>query len=248
MTTYNIDRKTASKLLDVSMRTVDRYLKQEKLSSIRSDGRVWLSKDEILKLINKDTPSVRTSRRDTDSLVVDPVILADNEPKMSNSHSSDNAKKSTFYRPEPHRHDHTELDLINELREEISIKDKRLAQASYKIGQLEAQVSSMIPEIELQKQQKLLAEKAESLEHKIQQKNQEIEQTHKHYINELKEKTAAINQIADLHHETVKKKDRVISKLDRELHLEKVNKWIYAVILYVLVIGLVVLLIVTRGI
>ena len=47
---YNIDRKTASKLLKVSMRTVDRYIVAKKVSIEKRDGRIWLDKKEILKL------------------------------------------------------------------------------------------------------------------------------------------------------------------------------------------------------
>lgn len=43
-----IDRKMASKLLRVSVRTIDRYIQSGRLSAHQQNGRVWLSKKEIL--------------------------------------------------------------------------------------------------------------------------------------------------------------------------------------------------------
>jgi hypothetical protein len=52
--------------------------------------------------------------------------------------------------------------IFNELKEEIAIKDKRLAQASYRIGQLEAQISELVPKLELENQQIKLLETTKS--------------------------------------------------------------------------------------
>ncbi len=44
---YSISRRMASKLLGVSTRTVDRYVKDSKLSTVTIAGRIWLNKGEI---------------------------------------------------------------------------------------------------------------------------------------------------------------------------------------------------------
>ena len=44
---YSISRRMASKLLGVSTRTVDRYVKDSKLSTVTIAGRIWLNKREI---------------------------------------------------------------------------------------------------------------------------------------------------------------------------------------------------------
>lgn len=53
--TYEIDRVEASKILKVSTRTIDRYLRLKKLSAIKSRGRILLSKQELLD-VKKGTP------------------------------------------------------------------------------------------------------------------------------------------------------------------------------------------------
>lgn len=43
-----IDRKMASKLLGVSIRTIDRYIRSGQLSVHQENGRIWLRKKELL--------------------------------------------------------------------------------------------------------------------------------------------------------------------------------------------------------
>ena len=58
---YSIDRKTAAKLLKISIRTLDRYIQADKLSTRKDDGRIWLSKSEILDF--KSDKEERKARR-----------------------------------------------------------------------------------------------------------------------------------------------------------------------------------------
>ena len=48
--TLDIDRKMASKLLNVSVRTIDRYIRSGKLPAREVNGRIWLSKGSIEKI------------------------------------------------------------------------------------------------------------------------------------------------------------------------------------------------------
>jgi len=125
--------------------------------------------------------------------------------------------------------------IFNELKEEIAIKDKRLAQASYRIGQLEAQISELVPKLELENQQIKLLETTRAYEERIQEKELLISQ---------KETEKA--ELDAIRIEELGQKDQVIARLDEELHLEKVNKWIYAAILYILVLGFIAIWIVLK--
>jgi len=203
VTTYNIDRNTASRLLDVSVRTVDRYLKSNRLSSAKSDVRIWLSKEEILDLLRNKDSGRQTQGNDTRRTHVEPDIIVDNGVNLSNEHPQ---RQTT----------HVDMEeLYQELREEIAIKEKRLAQASYKLGQLEAQIASMVPMLEFEKQQKLLAASNEEYEKKLAE--------YSSWLDQKEEEKQHLNML--------------IKQLDEDLHMEKVNKWVYAVILYVLVMG-----------
>ena len=59
-TSADIDRKTASRMLRVSVRTIDRYIRRGKLSAHESNGRIWLDKKEVMQytpgFINKVEP------------------------------------------------------------------------------------------------------------------------------------------------------------------------------------------------
>ncbi|MDD3861309.1 MAG: hypothetical protein PHP74_00210 [Candidatus Gracilibacteria bacterium] len=148
--TYGIDRKAASKLLKVSMRTVDRYVKSKKLSTKFINGRVWLNKKEILGFkerqgvqVDVDEIMVSTSDLSIDSRVdrvdnVDKVEIIDEEnfekfsSKRSGKSVSDEVYKKLYF------------DAKDELRE----KQERLEIANYRVGQLEAQVKNSIPLLE----------------------------------------------------------------------------------------------------
>ncbi|MBP7819381.1 hypothetical protein KA036_00915 [Candidatus Gracilibacteria bacterium] len=235
MTTYNIDRNTASRLLNVSIRTVDRYIDNGKLSSVKSDGRIWLSKEEILNILNPTKSTKSTTRHDNTRPVDKVDIKVENRDDMSTRQEDTNRnnEENTYRKPEK-----TTMvfeQIFNELKEEISIKDKRLAQASYRIGQLEAQISELVPKLELENQQIKLLETTKIYEEQLQEKELLISQ---------KETEKA--QLDAIRIEELGQKDQVIARLDEELHLEKVNKWIYAAILYILVLGFIAIWIVLK--
>lgn len=49
-TLFIIDRKTASRLLKVSVRTIDRYIRRGKISAHSEKGKVWLDKSDVIGL------------------------------------------------------------------------------------------------------------------------------------------------------------------------------------------------------
>ena len=44
---YSVSRKVASRLLGVSTRTVDRYVRDKRLSTVTISGRIWLNRGEV---------------------------------------------------------------------------------------------------------------------------------------------------------------------------------------------------------
>lgn len=148
--TYNIDRKGASKLLKVSMRTIDRYVKAKKLSIQIINGRVWLNKKEILEFkdgqnspVEIDRITVSTPDLSIDGNVdrvdrVDRVEVLENENfENFSSKKSGNAISNEVYKK-----------LYFDAKEELHEKQERLEIANYRVGQLEAQVKNSIPLLE----------------------------------------------------------------------------------------------------
>ncbi len=183
---YNVDRKAASKLLKVSVRTVDRYIKKKVLSAQSIGGRIWLNKEDVVKLgtgkfsggqfqgssyeaesvqpVFYETPTIDANvYQSTPVTSID--ISRDNfeqkDDEVSTSETLKNVKGangSQFYE-----------NLYKETREELKEKQERLEIANYRVGQLEAQLKNSIPLLEYHREssEKKLekARMVEKLEH-----------------------------------------------------------------------------------
>lgn len=156
---YNLSREAASRLLKVSIRTLDRYLKAKKMSTTLVDGRIWLNKKEIEEFkdlksrevaIDKVDMSIPKMSIDTgvdkvDS-GVDIVDTMDIPPQdfvdILGGHGIKNFK--TRQRTE----DSVYKKLYTELRQEMDESHERLEIANYRVGQLENQLKNSIPLLE----------------------------------------------------------------------------------------------------
>lgn len=144
---YNLSREAASKLLKVSIRTLDRYIKAKKMSTVVVDGRIWLKKDEIEEFsrskdecVRVDSVKMSTSGLSTDNGVdnVDniEVVRQGHVDSMSTKQRPSGGNAETFKK------------LYEELKEEVKEKQERLEIANYRVGQLENQVRNSIPMLE----------------------------------------------------------------------------------------------------
>jgi len=158
---YNVDRRAASKLLKVSVRTVDRYIKKKVLTAQNVGGRVWLSKDEVNGLIGHK--NYETSDTEVDmSILGESIDIVDDirEPEIQRLSTSETRKivktsdSSYLFK-----------DLYEKTKEELQEKQERLEIANYRVGQLEAQLKNSIPLLEYHREssEKRL-EKAKMLE------------------------------------------------------------------------------------
>lgn len=155
---HNIDRKTASRLLKVSVRTVDRYIVAGKLSIEKYDGRIWLNRSEINKLRARQTVDtgvdMSTPAMSIDKQVSTPVdIPIDSVHFVSTSESekrSENKAKGD---------DAIYKKLFEDTRSELRLKQERLEGANYRVGQLEGLLKESVPLLDHQRA--LLAERNE---------------------------------------------------------------------------------------
>ena len=72
---FDIDRKTASRLLKISVRTVDRYVALNRLGHEKREGRIWLDKKEIMKIRAQRRVDTSTSRMSIDKIDLVPVDM-----------------------------------------------------------------------------------------------------------------------------------------------------------------------------
>ena len=159
---YNVDRKAVSRLLKVSVRTVDRYIKKKVLTAQNVGGRIWLNKDEVDGMLNQkinrygtpyqpfqsqsqaptsdiydtyDSASTQVTSIDTTS-----DKTTENEPHLSTTQTRKIVNQSDT--------SHLYKNLYEEAREELNEKQERLEVANYRVGQLEAQLKNSVPLLE----------------------------------------------------------------------------------------------------
>ncbi len=214
-----IDRKAASRLLKVSMRTLDRYRRNGQVATQIIDNKILLSKSELLDFIarhnqdrkgqNRQIKNARMSRdNNVDSGENREDIVSDG---LHQEVQDDQGNTYTFVdthevpaknQRDIHSHSHETADLIEtykKMYEELSLelrkRQEELEGAHYRIGQLEGQLRYSIPL-----------------------------PTHKSEILKLTESTQQLEQ------EITDKQVR-LKKIREALYYEKLNKRIYMVVI-----------------
>jgi hypothetical protein len=162
---YTLDRKAASRLLKISIRTLDRYVKANRVSTRLVDGRVWLDKNELASFrktrerpIEVDKIDMSTQGLSIDNEVdnVDRIEIITDNIDDSVSTSRPRKKKENFYE-----------NMYFELKDELHYKQERLEIANYRVGQLEAQVKNSIPLLEYHQKAYEIEKKEEELKEKL---------------------------------------------------------------------------------
>lgn len=176
-TLYTIDRKAASRLLKVSMRTVDRYIDQKKLSSHARDGRIWLNEAEIRTLREIRRPKIEVVNVDTLStkMSIDKNVYigVDNGENVSPSLTSQ------VYRREGEELVYKRLyeDLVEDHKE----YQEKLNMATYKLGQIEAQLKYSVPLLQHHKEKRLLLSSHKRMETELSSAISEISELEQDY-------------------------------------------------------------------
>lgn len=165
----------AARLLKVSVRTLDRYLKDEKLTHLKDDGRIWLSKGEVGDF--KQTRDERRARR----------LLDRPEGDLSVEKGSHNVNfASADLSRHVHRDDLNVVEsvykaLYDEAKQQLEEQQKRLEGANYKVGQLEAEVKNTVPMLEFQQKQVMYLETSEDMKQRLEKTTQKLQETQKNY-------------------------------------------------------------------
>lgn len=128
--TIEIDRRTASRLLKVSVRTVDRYIRSGKLNAQQENGRIWLDRREVMNFSNGSTSvAIRTPQH------ISSQRHTLRNPKTATSNPVQPLPRDTlFYR-----------DLYDEARKTLADYQQKLSQSNFRISQLETQILGTPP-------------------------------------------------------------------------------------------------------
>jgi len=163
--TYNLDRKAASKLLRISVRTLDRYIKSKKVSTRVVDGRVWLDKGGLKDYMDEKSgaASVDSENMSTPDMSIDVDVGNDHSSSQDYVQSMSTVRKISKEKSPSGVY----KKLFSELKEDLNEKQARLEIANYRVGQLEAQLKNSIPMLEFHRENYEKKQKEQGLENKI---------------------------------------------------------------------------------
>jgi len=203
---YTVSRTFASDILNVSIRTLDRYTKKKHITSVRRGRNLFFSEGELLEFKAKimaekelkerkelkelkdggnrvklsragrseEAPPVRSRRTDDFEDVRDAQVIEQTEP-LDATDVEFSLIRDQLLRRSP------EEGIFKRLYEqaEVSLKELRskFELANYTVGQLEAQVKSMVPMLEYKKQKDellLLADENKMKKEDIQQLERDV--------------------------------------------------------------------------
>lgn len=179
-----IDRKTASRLLKVSIRTIDRYRQSGVLSTQIVNNKILLSRSDAIELLERQSRQSKYGgmsmdrRRDTedksydsahrygeemphydDTIVVDTEKTPIKSRKRDVDSGVDGVDMHSVYK-----------SMYEEMSQQLHQKQQELEVVKYRIGLLEAQLRYTVPLAEHKHQTTLLLESGESLKAELEEK------------------------------------------------------------------------------
>lgn len=168
ISTNLIDRKTASRLLKTSLRTIDRYRQIGRLATTVIDNKIYVKKAEIEELITRQSRQQEKAYMSIDNRVDRGVdrgdMTGDKRAKTRDVTQRDATQEEKISGHHEHPMDVIEYykKMLEELGQELREKQGKLEGANYRVGQLEAQIKYSVPLLEYQqKTRKLLAQSQE---------------------------------------------------------------------------------------
>ncbi len=212
-----INRFKAADLLNVSIRTIDRYMQNGTLKKKEINGRVFLHFEDLKPLME------RKNLKDKYLAELEKIthinISKNQEPDKSHIYQvgeSDTFTTSPVNTVKQHSRveEGSEIyqKLYQELQEELKIKQERLEGANYRVGQLEGLLKESIPLIDYRK---AIAEES-------------------HKRAELEDILKAFETDNDLLNQTIESKNTEVKQISQKLHIEKFNKKIFIILLIIL--------------
>ena len=160
--TYNVTREVASKSLNISTRTIDRYIKSGKLSYKKIANKVILAKEEVLSLQQEFS----TLRQELNS-----EIVSQGETPITQPKTSSNTNLSTNKGLEDAIDQKIEkfFLIFKEKDKMLEEKNKVIFMLQQRVGELEGKIKHMValPDYTKEKQEAIIEK--QKLEEKISQ-------------------------------------------------------------------------------
>ncbi|MFH0820292.1 MAG: helix-turn-helix domain-containing protein [Candidatus Peregrinibacteria bacterium] len=161
-----LDRGEASKVLKVSTRTLDRYVRRYKFKIKKKGRKVFLKRTDVDRIINDhvgkfldDFNRLKTDSKHLGQVGQDVQQLTVKDVKVE----SVRVKEETVYK-----------ELYFELKKELKERQDRLEAATYRVGQLESQLKNMVPMLDYNRKDKELHEAKIALENRVAESQETI--------------------------------------------------------------------------
>lgn len=141
---YTVTREEAAHQLDVSTRTLDRWLKSGKLKSKMISRNIFVHANQLAKLLRVQAQKklrVRKSDRAEDIAI-----------PSSQSFVTDQYSEEKVFR-----------QLYEEVNTDLKAKQEKLEAASFRVGQLENQLKNSVPLLEYKQKEDELRQEAEAV-------------------------------------------------------------------------------------
>lgn len=176
---FTIARKDAAAVLDVSTRTIDRYIRSKKLAARKKGGNILLNEEEIENLkiarfqnMHGASPKVEgRAHRHVDSKNKKTIVDADTGAVEEIEEKAEVAStEMTVAAPR----DKVFEELYDLSRREIREVHNKLEAANYKLGQLETQLKHSVPLLDYQEQAEQLRESEEVVAKKVKYQGETI--------------------------------------------------------------------------
>lgn len=179
---YSVPRKFAAELLNVSLRTLDRYSKRNTISSLRRGRELFFNEQEILDFkaqilakeqfeqVHKRKLEKSVSKPSTREFAdVEEAQVLEQKSKRGEEYDDLDAGfasiRDSLLRRSPE--ESIFKALFEKAEGELHVIRQKLEAAHYQIGKLESEVQSMVPMIEFKKQKQELLTLAEENRFKL---------------------------------------------------------------------------------
>lgn len=162
---YTLSREEAARRLNISIRTLDRYIRRNYFDAKKVDHHIWISKPSFERYYQDYLDRTQAATGSTEDSIDSPSEIPEVTSTIVESLPSQAPRISLSSHEHSYESDLHPATIYKNLYEDIKPKyeeqQKRLEGAHYRVGQLEAQLKSMVPLLELKKerQQVLLLER-----------------------------------------------------------------------------------------
>ncbi|MBU1089753.1 helix-turn-helix domain-containing protein [Patescibacteria group bacterium] len=148
---YTTTREEAAALLGISTRTLDRYTKRGKLrAKLSADRKILIHVKDLEKIAKRPLPKKTFIKRETFS-------KRKTEPVMAEAVevATENVEEKVF------------RELYEEANKDLKQKQEKLEAASFRVGQLEAQLKNSVPLLEHKQKEEVIVGENSRLREKL---------------------------------------------------------------------------------